>query len=1167
MSTEATLISGAFGSEVVPVPGLADPSAVGAVSSVPQEQTKVPVSDNNFKNEQGFAQARAARTQEQYRPESNVLVGLGAAVDQWSTTRLIRRLARPRFDNEVKINQAEYLDHTPLVLSEDEREYFMSVGRGQESAAYAIKQIENKRDADRVMSDHPMGAIVGAFADPVWLAIPPAVKIGKARPIAGRLTSAAVGAGIAGTVTALGEGPVSDAEITLSMAMGAGTGALFYRQGKLVHADPEFPRAKIDEAIQSATAGTEAASKPRVKLVQPEKFENVEIPGTPAKYEFQEIRSPELDASKPGYAYQDKQFGLQFANDMDKAAYIVAGKGQSAKHQAILDWAVQHIGVSEEVLVQRGREIRNILKAEAKVSANATLDVKSATTFKPRGKQVKVADEVPARTELRKTQEAIYEELPPSLQPGAINSDPAKVAADVETALVQNGKANGLGSKIMWNMHKTMTGFGPAGKKVANLLYDNNADLGLTSIESHRESVLSGLRASGQIEYEDMLRTAMADDGYGLAKMVNPFTSRAAYAAQSKIEKELQMELFRREQFGREGRVAGRDGVPERIANMADQLDAMHAKALQEMKAAGVDGAENLLERPGYMNRKWSSVAMDDVLNKMEDMGLTREAAHAKLSSLVSLGIRRANTMEKELADKIGAVIVDRAQRKGYFEDGIFNSAAGEGTMKELRDILTEAKLGAADVERAMNVLRVQADDAGKAGMLKHRLDLDYKAAIRVGNEEFKITDLIDHRVTTIVDQYLQQVATQVAFARKGLKKRSDIEALRTELLHDTPREQRAAAKDLFDNSIAHLRGEPAGQAVNENFRLMQAYGRTITLAWSGLWQMTELANAIGEYGLLKTMKYAAQEIPGFKVIMKDKESAHALNNVLAEHSVSSMRLRPYIARFEDGFEMDTGNALQLSAQTAGQMVPYANAMRYVHHKQAAIVGNLILDRLEQAGKGNVKAREALRAFGLEYPVMDKLSAEIQTHGFAVDKWDDAVWAQARPAFGKMMDSAVLKARMGDMPAFAAFDQVGKFVFTYRSFVLAAHNKVLAGNLERNGAGAVGLVLLYQAPLAMAAVQAQATIKGEGVLSTNDLIKKAMGQMGGIGLFSEPLKWATGESNAVGAPGLIPIDRAIKLGANAVQGDFKTSGGTLATMFPVISAVPFVNGMAQQIKE
>ena len=91
----------------------------------------------------------------------------------------------------------------------------------------------------------------------------------------------------------------------------------------------------------------------------------------------------------------------------------------------------------------------------------------------------------------------------------------------------------------MWNMHKTMSSYGEVGRKVADLLYDNNRDLSLTSVEAQKEAVLSELRTH-QYKYETLLRNAMAEDGHGTLKMLNPFTSRAAYAKQLDIEREVQ---------------------------------------------------------------------------------------------------------------------------------------------------------------------------------------------------------------------------------------------------------------------------------------------------------------------------------------------------------------------------------------------------------------------------------------------------------------------------------------------------------------------------------------------------------------------------------------------------------------------------------------------------
>ena len=73
-------------------------------------------------------------------------------------------------------------------------------------------------------------------------------------------------------------------------------------------------------------------------------------------------------------------------------------------------------------------------------------------------------------------------------------------------------------------------------------------------------------------------------------------------------------------------------------------------------------------------------------------------------------------------------------------------------------------------------------------------------------------------------------------------------------------------------------------------------------------------------------------------------------------------------------------------------------------------------------------------------------------------------------------------------------------------------------------------------------------------------------------LFSEPLKWATGESNSVGAPGLIPLDRGIKLGQSgvgAVLGDAgagDVASNAISTL-PVAAAIPFLKGLQTELKE
>ena len=1128
-------IRGPFGSSVpatltVPEPGLPEQQDSGL-------DKRVLVTDAEYESELA-KQARSAREARLNQLDASPLVAMGASIMEWDSARLLRRIARPHFDDDhadgFDINDA--LNHTPLALTEDELEYVTSVGQGPKSFQYAVQEVEAQRERRRLMGDYQGVAIGTAFFDPLWLLIPASPRIARAGAVGtlgGRVAAAALAGGIQGAAIAAGEGPVSDVEIAQGMLWASAAGAAFYGSKGLQKAPNPLEQPAID-----ALRGTGTARR----VVSPAVFEDVQVQMIPAATRVPDEVLAHLPETGPGFWSNKQRYSVQFDDPLDHAMYLVS---EGKANPTVQRWLYEQSGLGVEDIERRVKDIKSTLKNSAKGKQ---------TTVRVPKEEGHMFQRPVTRTERRLVKEAEYEELPPVLAPGAVPTDARTLVNAVEEQINKEAERRGLGRNFQWNTHKTMSSFGPVGKKIADLIYDDVGDFSKNAMESHREAIMDRLRAP-QFEYEDMLRKAMAEDGYGTLRSANPATAADARAVQLRIEREVQRELQRREM-----RLPPNTDITPRVAQMADKLDELHALAVKEMKAAGVQGAENLMPRSGHLSRRWNSVKIEDTIQRYMRAGLSRKEGKAKVADLVSMALQRGSGMTKEMADQVGTAVIDRALRMGVFDDG---------GLSDFRDALARTGKSSFTMSELTDLMREGMDEAGKAGFLKHRLDLDYNAQAFIGNEAVSVNDLIDSNVSTIVNQYVQRVSTEAAFARKGLRSASDISAMRTELAESIadPRKRQRAVKQL-DDSIAWYKGDPSGAHMNDTMRLMQAYGRAISLSWAGLWQTTEYATMMGEYGLRNTLKYAIQEIPGFKGMIKpDRATANSLNNILANYSSMSIRMRPFLDKFEDGFDMDIGSKMQLAAQQWNHAVPYANGMKFVHHHQAQIMGNLILDRLDLAAKGNIKAREALAKYGLEAAVMDRLATEIKAKGFMVDQWDDALWLEVHPALTKMMDTAVMRGRLGDVPAFAAFDPVGKFIFTYRSFVLTAHNKLLAGGLERNGPGAVGLMLMYQLPLAMAAVQAKSVATGEGVLSTDELVKKSVGQMGGLGLLTEPFKWATGESNAWGASGLIPVDRGIRLFQGAVNADKGKAAAAAAAMVPVASASPAFRIMESMIKK
>ena len=749
---------------------------------------------------------------------------------------------------------------------------------------------------------------------------------------------------------------------------------------------------------------------------------------------------------------------------------------------------------------------------------------------------------------------------PPSPPPGP-NANLAQI-------LASSGGPNTLGhipdhagrtvaSKLAWNMHKTMSSWGKAGQLVADLLYDDVLNPGKVSVESERAAALAQLKQH-QHKFMDMFRERMKQDGWGTWEQLTQ--GRGYYNAQRKLEQDLYVEMAARQNATATGapHVSTRPDLKE----LADQLDLIHREALDELKRAGVENAADLKESSGYLSRKWDMYGMEQTIQRLDGMGLNgREAvAHMLQQSILA----RTPLLPADVALEMAKAIRDRTLRKGYFEDNI-----GQGVPDAVKATVIDGmnKAGVPDsVQKAvLDALDGTQDANSGPRYLKSRIGMDLLSEVTLPNgEKLRPIDLLDTSINRNVDQYLQKVATDAALARKGLGKASDVMALRSHLLHNIDPKHRADAAELFDNTMAYYKGLPSGAKVNENFRRIRALGSMTALSASGLWQLTEMATVLGKFGLGASLKVMASKMPGFRSLLAP-QNAQALEHLLSDHSSGSIRLQPFMRRWEDLHDMSIGsqaNRFDLFLESGQNLVPYANGMKFIHHMQAKLVANLMTQQVENAAKGHKKARALLQKMGVDDAAMARLEAAYAKHGLDIDAWDDADFDAIRPALIRGMDDFVLKQRLGGTPAFVAFNPVGKLLFTYRNFVLSAHNQILVQNLASRDGGALMMMMLYQYPLAVIAAQANAALRGD---DNADPLKDALGQMGALGLLSEPIKWATGQSNAFGAPALIPIDTGIKLGQQLVHGAGYKAAGTAIKAAPLISILPGVKGLGAAV--
>jgi len=742
--------------------------------------------------------------------------------------------------------------------------------------------------------------------------------------------------------------------------------------------------------------------------------------------------------------------------------------------------------------------------------------------------------------------------------------------AEVRRKVAQAETNYDIGRRISWSLHKTLSNFGSQGKRVADLLVDNPLNPMGDSVDSQYRAIRADLTAH-QVRFEELIKDELAKRGAGLWNRLR--NTRKSLQVLDTLQKEVRGELLRRQRNQHFGTDTPSKYSPA-VQAIADAVDKMNAAALKEAKAAGVRGAEDVAEQSGYFSRRWDYARIEDARKRLADNGYSMEEADRMLREMLQKGLAKANGMSAEVAGDVAKVILDRAERKGFFEDSSFRAHAGNEALAELRDILKGSGLSAERQQRVLDVLAGKVDEGGKAPFMKRRLDIDTDSGVFLADgTKLTVGDLIDSDLLRITDSYLDQMAGRAALARMGLRDPSDIAKLRSEFLRGIPKEaDRKDAASMFDNTINGFLGQPVGDDLNQAMRNVQALTRMVGLASSGVWQATEVVTAMQRYGVRNTLK-AMVKNPVFKDVMFTKTESTNLADVLARNSAQDIRLRPFITRLEDNFDIPNDAVVQQMLQQGQQLVPYLNAQKYIQTVQARLVGNLVADVFRRAGEGNADAVRVLQQYGLEPHTVARITPELRAAGMDTAKWSDETWQAVRGPLTKMMDEAVLRNRRGDIPAFAQFSQVGKFIFTFRSFVLGAHNKVLAGTASRDGLGGVTLLMLYQFPLVALATQANSTVQGKPITDIDELVSKTFSQMSVIGWGSEILGVVTGDKQQFGAPGLIFIDRMYKLAGSAATAPFsdRVDAGDVAdaaiNAMPLMSLIPGARAIGETFKE
>jgi len=731
-----------------------------------------------------------------------------------------------------------------------------------------------------------------------------------------------------------------------------------------------------------------------------------------------------------------------------------------------------------------------------------------------------------------------------------------------ESVVSEKGVAAKIGGGLEWSLHKSLSKFS---SEVANILVSSPTKADVRNASAAKDAVHRGWRAH-QYKYEDAVLAEMKDRGFGLVQRATKFSE--GLGVYRDIQKEIQQELARRQDAARAGGVyRGENGA---IAKLADLHSVGTDAALKDAVRSGVLGATDITASAGYFNRHWDFAGIEKIQDSLTKAGATLDEAKAAVIDLLDRSTAKANPdWDKSLTHSIGRALYERARKKAYYEDAGYVGHMGLEAVQEVRTMLDNLGIPVKDKERVLEFMVGQVDEAGKVSSFKRRIDLDSSVELALPNgNTVTYLDMVDQNLNTLLERYMDNLSGRVGLAEVGLKDASSIDKLKLDTMQTLKTQaERDSFNELFDNTVKALLGMPTGENMNSFMRASSALTQMVGLKWSGLYQLTEVANISAKYGLAKTFKHTVAQLPVFKQmfgeVVQDRAMATSLREVLTDYSSQDIRMRPLLQRYEDGFSMPLDASITAMLTQTKQVVPYMNALKWIHKWTARTASNAIVDTVQKAVKGDVKSAEFLATYGMTPEHLSAIKSEIVQHGLDTSKWSDDAFNTVRTPLLRLMDDAVLRTKLGETPAFAQFSSLGKFLFTFRNFTLASHNKLLSGTLQNQGFTGMVVLIAHQLPLAMLAVHAKAGATGKQ-LKEEEAVQQALAQMGAWGGFSDMFSIISGKKRDIGTPGLIGIDKMVGLVSAMGTGKLKTE--TVLNSMPLVAASPVISAL-QHLKE
>jgi hypothetical protein len=326
--------------------------------------------------------------------------------------------------------------------------------------------------------------------------------------------------------------------------------------------------------------------------------------------------------------------------------------------------------------------------------------------------------------------------------------------------------------------------------------------------------------------------------------------------------------------------VANQDIAPQ-LQKAATAMRNVYDTMVEKMVKSGVQGAENLKGGGQYVNRVWNHNNIRKALATFGEKEVVRVLANAIQVPGLQGDVAKAKSFLT-------------AVKKLEFNHTLPDLQLYAHDAVALRKELSAAGLQPHEVDSVVDVMFHQKKtegDAGNAGNLKFRFDIDENHRETINGQDLKVSDLFENDSRVLVDKYLNSMAGHDAMAQQGFKSRADFmrdlatadeeHLANSSATTDASRfnEEKQLLLDMYHYTTGRPMSTQTFNRLDRSVGAFRAYTRSVMLGQLGVAASFEMFNAIG----MTTTRAFMQQLPSFAGLIRQLRTGKLANAKLAQ--------------------------------------------------------------------------------------------------------------------------------------------------------------------------------------------------------------------------------------------------------------------------------------------